>query len=471
MSFRINNNIASLNTLSVLSNNSSSLQQSLHRLSTGKRINSAADDPSGLVQAEKFKAQIAGIEQAISNNGNAKNFASTADSALSEVNSLLVEARRLAVANGDGTLSTDQRAANQRSLADIQKSITRLAGQTTFGSKKLLDGSAGVNASVTAADKISGMSMSGNWNGSAVSASGAVEVNVTTAAAQATVTGTKAYANATDTVAAGSFSINGVNFTFDSSKSVSDVVSAIQSASGQTGVTASWSATQGISLKSVAYGTDAKIELNDSAGIVQAAASYASDAGANAVATVTFGGTAVAFDKGSGLSLKDAYGNAIQLTTAGNAVADMTNVAQVTANSCTFQIGGDRGQTATLSIGNYAASNLGSTAVAGKNMSNIAIDTAAGADEALAVIDSAIAQVTSGRADIGSFIKNTVESNTRSLTVAKTNLTASMSAIEDIDQAAEMTNFSKLQILQQASISMLTQANSLPQNVLSLLRG
>jgi len=470
MSFRINNNIGAMGALRNLSNTSNELQKSLQRLSTGKRINTGADDPAGLIQAEGFRAQLSGINQAISNNGNAKNLAATADGALSEVNSLLGEARRLAVANGDGTLSTSQRAANQRSLADIQKSITRISQQTQFGNKMLLDGSAGVSATVTNAAKISGISFSGTFNSTAVTASGAVDYNVTTAAAQATVTGSKTYTTATVTVAAGSFTLNGSNFSFESGKTVGDVVAAINDKSGNTGVTASYTATQGIALKSVAYGSDQKIELNDSAGIVQTAAGFVSDAGVDAVASVTFSGQTVTFDKGKGLSLKDADGNAMSLTEGGNATGAVTSLAYVTANSSSFQIGGNAGQTATLSIGNYAASNLGTTAVAAKNLGNITIDTAAAATDAIKVIDEAIGQVSSGRSDIGSFIKNTVESNTRSLTVAKENLTASMSAIEDVDQAAEMTNFSKLQILQQSTMSMLAQANSLPSSVMSLLR-
>ena len=128
-----------------------------------------------------------------------------------------------------------------------------------------------------------------------------------------------------------------------------------------------------------------------------------------------------------------------------------------------FQIGSNSGQTASLSIGNFSASTLG--------ISALDLTSASGASTALTAIDTAIDTVTKARGDIGSFQRNTLESNIRSLGIAKENLSATESTIRDTDVASEMTNFTKLQILQQAGMSMLAQANSAPQSVLSLLRG
>jgi flagellin len=98
------------------------------------------------------------------------------------------------------------------------------------------------------------------------------------------------------------------------------------------------------------------------------------------------------------------------------------------------------------------------------------LTSAAGAAAAMAAIDTAIETVTRARGDIGSFQRNVLESNVRSLGVAKENLAATESTIRDTDVAEEMTNYTKLQILQQAGMSMLAQANAAPQSVLSLLR-
>ena len=136
-----------------------------------------------------------------------------------------------------------------------------------------------------------------------------------------------------------------------------------------------------------------------------------------------------------------------------------------------FQIGGNANQTAQLSLGNFAASQLGASVVSGVNMSNVDITSATGATTALQVIDSAISDVTRSRGSIGSFQRNVLESNVRALGVARENLAASESNIRDTDIAAEMANFTKYQILQQAGMSVLAQANSAPQSVLALLRG
>jgi flagellin len=93
-----------------------------------------------------------------------------------------------------------------------------------------------------------------------------------------------------------------------------------------------------------------------------------------------------------------------------------------------------------------------------------------GAADALKVIDKAIGQVSESRGRIGNFVKNTLETNVRSLGVQRENLAASESSIRDVDVAQEMTNYTKLQILQQSGMSMLAQANQAPQSVLSLLR-
>ena len=140
------------------------------------------------------------------------------------------------------------------------------------------------------------------------------------------------------------------------------------------------------------------------------------------------------------------------------------------AGSANFQIGANAGQTASLSLGNFAATQLGTGVAANVNISNIDLTTASGASQAIQVIDAAIDQVSSARGRIGSFHRNVLESNIRSLGVAKENLSASESVIADTDVASEMTNFTRYQILQQTGMAMLSQANSSPQTVLKLLQ-
>ena len=480
MSFRVNTNLMAMNALRNLESSTMDFSRSITRLSTGQRINSAADDPAGLISSESFRAQIGGIDQAIRNNQDAINYSKTAEGALDEVNRLLKDARSLAVASGNqATLSDTQKQANQSQLNSIITSISRIAAQTSFGQKKLLDGSAGTYAATTSGANVSTFSFSGNYGGAALTTNSVITVDMVTSATRATITGGRTFANATDTMQAGSFSINGVSFNTASTDTIADVVARINNSSNQTGVSASWTANGGVVLTNKNYGTDSHDDLVDSNGVLQTQAGAASSTGVNAVADVTIdlNGTAagglstVTFDKGNGLLLRDSYGNAVQLTENGNLSMAAAAWGQVNAGTSIFQIGANAGETTSLSLGNMAASQLGLGAIAGKDLSNLDLTTQQGASEALQVIDKAIGDVASTRGQIGSFTRNILESNVRSLGIAKENLAATESAIRDTDIASEMTNFTKLQILQQSGLSVLAQANSAPQAVLSLLRG
>ena len=142
----------------------------------------------------------------------------------------------------------------------------------------------------------------------------------------------------------------------------------------------------------------------------------------------------------------------------------------VTDRSLVFQIGGNVGQTANIAIDNLSASYVGRNVNNNMfaNLSEINVTTADGAQDSQSVIDAAIDQVTNIRGKLGSFQKNTLESNLTNLRIASQNLTASESSIRDTDMAKEMSEFVKHQILMQAGVAMLAQGNQLPQVVLSL---
>lgn len=481
MSFRINTNIAAMNALRNVSQTASAFGSSINKLSTGMRINNAADDPAGLIISENFRAQISSMDQAIRNNQDAVNFAKTAEGALDEVNKLLRDARSLAVASGNsGTLSSDQLQANQSQLASIVSSISRVASSTSFGSKKLLDGSAGVNAAVTNGTNFSGMSLSGQFNAAALTTNAAVTVNVTTVADKASVA-SQAFSFGTTTMTAGSFTVNGTTFNTASTDTVDQVVNRINAASGQTGVKAEYTTGGAITLTQAEFGANYRVDLSDANGVLLAAAGSSSDTGTDAVATVSIdtngsvagGVTAVTFTGGrygqSALRLTDTDGNAITLTENGN-VSGSALAGQISVGSAQFQIGANANQTTTLSLGNFAASQLGAGIVSGKTLANVDLTSSTGATEALQVIDGAISEISRQRGTLGSFQRNALESNIRSLGISKENLSATESSIRDVDVAEEMTRFTKLQILQQSGLSVLAQANSAPQSVLSLLR-
>lgn len=479
MSFRINTNLSSINALRNLNSTRGEFSKSATRLSTGLRITNAADDPAGLIISENFRAQIGGMEQAIQNSQDAVNYAKTAEGALDEVSKLLNDMRKLAVASGNsGSLDANAIQANQNQIQSILTSLDRIASQTQFGNKKLLDGSAGIVSTVTDAANYAAINVGGTFGGYAVNANGNVTVQVTTAASKAIITGSvDLSANGLATVlGAGTFIVNGTSFSTDGTETLGGLLSRLNNASGQTGVTFQFDGTN-VVLEHNKYGANFQINFTDHAGILNAAG-FANDAGSNAIATVSVttanGATSATFTGGrngdEGLRLTDAYGNAVLLTEDGNAVAAAAAVGRIQAGSASFQLGANAGQTASLSLSNVATTQLGTGVVGSSSLASVDITTAQGVSDGMKIIDAAISQVTSMRGGIGNFQRNILESNVRSLGVARENLVASESTIRDLDVAAEMTNFTKLQILSQAGIAILAQANASTQSVLSLLQ-
>jgi len=483
MSFRVNTNVTAMNALRNVGETNMAFGKSISRLSTGLRINSAADDPAGLIISENFRAQISGIDQAIRNNQDAVNLVKTAEAALDEVNRLLRDARTLALASANsGTQTSQQIQANQNQLTSIINSVSRISEQTQFGTKRLLDGSSGVSAALLSSTNVNGLYFGGTFNSAAITTDSLVTVSVSTAATRAVVTGSVTFTFATSTVSAGTFTINGRTFTTAATNTAQDVINMINSSSDATGVTAIWSAGSGIVLKANEYGSIGNFSLSDANGVVNAAGTT-NATGTDAIANViidsngsTSGGLAtVTFTGGrmqqSGLVLTDVAGNRVVLTEAGNAASAAFTAGNLTVGMTQFQTGANVNQTAALSLNNFAATELGKNVVAGLNLSNLDITTTNGSNDALRVIDAAIDEISRARGNLGSFQRNNLESTIRSLGVARENLAATESTIRDTDVASEMTQFTKLQILQQSGLAVLAQANAAPQSVLSLLRG
>jgi flagellin len=153
MSLRINNNIAAINAHRNLTLTTRELSGSMEKLSSGFRINRAADDPAGLVISEQFRAQIAGLGQAIENSEGSINMIQTAEGALNEINNLLISMRELAIhAANEGFNDADQLAADQAEIANAISTIDRIAANTQFGTKKLLDGTKDNIATITSSN-------------------------------------------------------------------------------------------------------------------------------------------------------------------------------------------------------------------------------------------------------------------------------------------------------------------------------
>ena len=514
MALSINQNNAAQNAYRNLSMNNSALTKSIERLSSGYKINRSSDDPAGLVNSENLRAQISGITQALANSQDAVNVVKTAEGALTEVHSLLRSMRDLAVhAANTGANSTEAIAADQAQITSAIDSLNRISTTTAFGSKKLLDGSASYGfGSITAggngaAKDFVGVSFASSGS-SFENATGnkAISIAITQDASRANAVGGVALAGAAQlsTVAGwtatttSNIKVNGVDIgTFNANSTGDDVINAINNNSTLSqSVVASRDGANNIQITSKQYGSAQGISveetLQDATGAGDAAASFilasgttdttdnaahastvaawGSDLQANVSGNGVGGGT-VAFTSGSGFVLKNAAGDSITMSSAltGTAAGSATYASTVSDAGATFQIGANAGENVKVGISSTAANKIGTGA--SSIFDTIAdIDVTSNADEALKVIDAAIAQISNQRADLGAFQKNILESNMNSLGVAKENVAASESSIRDADMAQEMVQFTRNQILQQAGTSMLTQANQAPQQLLALLR-
>ncbi|MCW5936069.1 MAG: hypothetical protein KIT11_02020 [Fimbriimonadaceae bacterium] len=482
MSLRINTNIPALTAMRHLGMTDAMMQDSVTRLSTGLRINSAGDDPAGLIISEGLRTQIKSIEQAARNTQDAVNMTRTAEAAMEEISTLLRDIRSLAVhASNTATVDAAQLEADQSQIRSTIDSINRIASQTSWGTKKLLNGSAGISTNVVRNDLVSSLYIGSEFGGEVVR-TGVVNMNQTTAASQ-TTTGplSQTFAGTGSTLAAGTFVINGYGFNVQNGDTLSNVVAMINVASNNTGVSASLGAGNAVVLTSTKFGSRFPINFMDaSPGLLNGGNSATPAVGADAVYDVTVpieptGTKTETFTGGlgtldDGLTLTSPSGNRMVVTPAGNATAAATDIGQVYVGSMRFQIGANASQGVTFSIPNVAADRLGVGIFSGESLATLDVRSQQGAQRAMQIIDTAIQQLASLRGDLGSFQKNFLESTTRSLAVSKENVTASESEIRDADIAKEMTEFTKVQILRQSGISVLAQASRAPQSVLQLLQ-
>jgi len=452
----------------MLQSTDTALGKTIERLSSGFKINSAADDPAGLVISEKLRAQVSGLGQAIANAGDAVNMVKTAEGALNEVSKLLRSMRDLAVhAANTGATDSASSLADQAQIRSAIDSINKIGTETQFGNKNLLDGSAGLTANVT---------------GNAVVAADVSKANITGSLTGVTITVTQLATKAQlgpGTVALGadlsakSITINGV--TVQGGTNQANTLANINAVSNQTGVVAS--AVGGfLQLDQRSFGSNAKIVVTNDTGIYGSAT--ASAVGKDVQAQVqTAGGLNISdatWVGGEGTILKDSLGNAIQLTDAAASTGGPAPVAlgaqfDVSAGTLVFQVGAYAGQTRSLNLAAVSANKLGlANGTAVLSLANV--DVTLDAQSAIKVLDKAITDISSQRANLGAVQRNVLESSINSLTIAKENISASESSIRDTDMAAEMVALTRNQILEQAGTAMLAQANQAPQTLLKLLQ-
>ncbi len=489
----INSNISSLNVQRNLDASGKSLSTSLARLSSGLRINSAKDDAAGLAISNRFTAQIRGLNQAVRNANDGISLSQTAEGALQESGELLQRIRELAVQSANGSQSGTERAALQAEVSQLQQELNRIAESSTFGGRKLLDGSFGTetfpvgpNANETIAISLSNAratniganTVAANGTLNAAVAAGATAPANTVAAQSLTLSGS--LGSATASIAAGATGDSiaaGVNaLTANTGVSVTARTTATMSAFTAGTATFTIGTRSGNTATGTNYTANISVQIADASNLKDVAdAINASSAASGVRATSTGSSISLVNEEGRNIFVQDynnsnatktvnltgASGSAVTLT--GGAATDSSTVgATLSFNSHkAFSV------TASVATGIFTATTANSSTLS--SVASIDIGTQAGAQNALAVADAALQYIDAERGQLGA-VQNRLLSTISNLSNVAENVTAARSRIMDADFAAETANLTRASILQQAGISVLAQANSLPQQTLALLK-
>jgi flagellin len=508
MSLVLNTNIASLNAQNNLTSSQASLSQSLQRLSSGLRINSAADDAAGLAISQQFTTQINGTNQAVSNANDAVSEAQTTAGALNTIVNNLQSIRTLAVESANGSNSASDRVALNNQVQQQVAEISQIAQQTTFNGLNVLNGTSGTTvyqvganvgdtiavslgqgvaanqigqystltggavpaasqllstASVTLSNGTSSVTVgpSANFVGANLPSQGADSAYAKAAAVNAAglqgLTATAATSVA-DTAAFGPIAaatgttpgqttyaltingtvIYGAGNVVTSSLSGSQVATQINLFSGSTGVTAS--------IGNGTTGPSGALILSNTDGST-----------INAVQTIVLGAAGGGGVAGTGT------GATAAVATTGAGTSNYGKVTLTDANPVTISDSGAGGGSAALGFVTGNATTIGTASLANQN-----VLTVAGANSTITSVDSALATVSAFQSQLGA-IQNRFTSAVSNLQSTAQNLTQSRSTIQDADFAAETANLTQAQVLEQAGISVLAQANQQPQLILKLL--
>jgi flagellin len=526
----INTNIASLTAQRNLAASQQDAASAMQRLSSGLRINSAKDDAAGLAIANRLTSQINGINQAVRNANDGLSVAQVAEGALAETTDILQRMRELSVQSASASNSGNDRAALQSEIAQLSDEIDRIANNTAFGDQKLLNGTfvsqnfqvganvgetIGVNIGSSQADSIGELNTlaftSANFetgaastaataannasfidastltftvgpsnnttdftvtvadNASAADIASNITSNVANVSATARTVAEVAVGNATSNAATGDtvdISVNGVVLSGIAYDSVANfqagLETAIEASSALAGLTVNSTATTTEIIDE--SGNDIVLGLvgvNDATGttlVVDIDVESFTNTVANSGAAITSTNAAILTDTpaANGQSTVDTF------TTVTGTVSltaqDSTLIYQVSSNLAT---GSGGIANTTTQTGTVTSQNL--------QVDDIDISTVAGAEQGIQIIDAALTAITSQRADLGA-VQSRFDSVISNLMNVSENSAAARSRIMDADFASETAQLAKSQILQQAGISVLAQANAQPQNVLALLQ-
>ena len=472
MPLGMKNNIASINAINHLAKAQNELSDSLKRLSSGQRVNSGADDPSGLILSENLRAQVASAQQALQNSEFSLSLVQTAEGALVEVNNLLIEMRQLA------TTAANEGATDYNALLTLQfqihkaiEGIDRVSRFTSFGNKTLLDGSHGTKGSGN--EEVVFIKASSKTLASPVSG---YDVDITEFPLRATLT-----ADLDDDDA------SGLQITLEEEDG------AIIRVSNPDGATAVGFAKR---LQKAVLDSNMNLNIHFDADDEELTIEHR-EYGLTKGFTVTGTKDDVIVDNayepelllgrdiegtindepadGDGLILTGEYNNektsglSVAFLGDGTGNAGSVTVAQ---NSLKFQAGVSADEKIVIALNSTHSTVLGrgvDNTSGFENLSQISLKSTQEAIDAIRLVDEALDQLLSMRSQLGSVQKYTLETNISVLRNTVENLTAAESNIRDTDMALELVNFTKNQIITEAAAAAVAQSNQTATRVLRLL--
>lgn len=487
----INTNITAITAQASMNQVEGDYQTAMTRLSTGLRVNSAADDAAGLAIGEKMTAQVMGLEQAIRNATDGQSLVNTAEGAQKEITSMLQRIRELAVQSSSDTNTALDRSSLGSETKQLISEINRIAQTTTFNGMKILDGSYSGKTFQIGADQ--GQTLKIDIDSAAATDIGVYAVKSNVSAVGATASGITAGTDISITGYLGSATV-----TSTSGQTAADLASKVNENTASTGVTAtaetnvelsgfSAASTVTFNVNNVSIGTVNISDKNDLSSLADAINNVSNQTGVTAKLSEDKASLVMTDAKGDDIKISGydtgvddttmtvtalevdgtatATTTAVTLTDTTSAVTDATVTGQVTMQSSRdFSVGASAVT---------AGESFLETATQSADLSSVAevdLSTADGAAKAITVIDTALQAISASRSELGA-ISNRLDSTISNLSNISTSVSAAKAQIMDADYATESTNLARSQIISQAATAMLAQANSNQKNVLSLVKG
>ena len=495
MAITINTNIESLNAQRNLYNTQNILNRSLERLSSGLRINSAKDDAAGLAISDRMNAQVRGLNQAVRNANDGISLAQTAEGALQESTSILQRIRELAVQSANDSNTSADRASIQTEVSQLQSELNRIADETKFNGKALFDGTFTAQKFQVGADSNQVISLS-------ISNTRADHIGNNTVAADGTITEavTPSSAAQANNFKAQALTISGnlgtatiASTTLTDGSTAKEIATEVNNVESQTGVTAKADTVAYLSGLSAAGTVSFNLYGSNTSGVAISAtvssttdlSNLADEINAHAASTditASVSGGKITLESTAGYDIK------VEDFAIGTATSGSSDTIKFTGSGSgtTLTEGTTTGATDSSTVGGEVTfssaesfqvnSTTGSTFVTDttnnstlSEVASIDVGTQSGANSALDVADAALARLDNIRGNLGA-IQNRFGHTIANLQNVSQNISAARSRITDADFAIETANMTKAQILQQAGLAMLAQANKLPQAALTLLK-